>query len=107
MRYDEGVCITTNTVEGYFATLKRGINGVYHHVGGKHLHRNLGEFDFRYNSRKNTDGERAHEALKGFEGKRLTYKGASRPKLRSKELAIRLELVALNRLNTVVGFAIK
>jgi hypothetical protein len=76
-RYDEGVCITTNTIEGYFATLKRGINGVYHHVGRNHLHRYLGEFDFRYNGRKLTDGERALEALKGFEGKRLTYKGSN------------------------------
>lgn len=75
VRYDEGVCVTTNTVEGYFATLKRGINGVYHHVGRKHLHRYLSEFDFRYNAREITDGERALEALKGFEGKRLTYKG--------------------------------
>lgn len=32
VRYDEGVCVTTNTVEGYFSILKRGINGVYHHV---------------------------------------------------------------------------
>jgi transposase-like protein len=74
VRYDEGVCVTTNTVEGYFATLKRGINGVYHHVGRKHLHRYLSEFDFRYNAREITDGERAVEALKGFDGKRLTYK---------------------------------
>jgi hypothetical protein len=34
----------------------------------------LGEFDFRYNNRKVTDGERAQSALKGFDGKRLTYK---------------------------------
>src|SRR5437868_417447 len=42
----------TNTVEGYFSLLKRGINGTYHHVSEKHLHRYLAEFDFRYNSRK-------------------------------------------------------
>ncbi len=41
----------TNTVEGYFAILKRGINGIYHHVGRKHIHRYLDEFDFRYSSR--------------------------------------------------------
>src|SRR5687768_5119878 len=75
VRYEEGFCVTTNTVEGYFSLLKRGINGVYHHVGRKHLHRYLSEFDFRYNNRKVTDGERAQLALKGFEGKRLTYKG--------------------------------
>ena len=68
--------VSTNTIEGFFGLLKRGINGVYHHVGRKHLHRYLGEFDFRYNERKVTDGERAQNALKGFEGKRLTYKAA-------------------------------
>jgi len=78
VRYDEGVMVTTNTVEGYFSLLKRGINGVYHHVGRKHLHRYLAEFDFRYNERKVTDGERSLEALKGFEGKRLTYKTTNR-----------------------------
>jgi len=76
VRYEEGFCVTTNTIEGYFALLKRGINGVYHHVGRNHLHRYLSEFDFRYNNRKVTDGERALEALKGIEGKRLTYKGS-------------------------------
>ena len=74
VRFDEGVCVTTNSVEGYFSILKRGVNGVYHHVSKKHLHRYLGEFDFRYNARQVTDGERAAEALKGFEGKRLMYK---------------------------------
>jgi transposase-like protein len=73
VRYEDGVCITTNGVEGYFANLKRGIKGVYHHVGKQHLHRYLAEFDFRYNSRKIKDGERTLEALKGVEGKRLTY----------------------------------
>jgi len=41
VRYEDGVCITTNSIEGFFATLKRGINGVYHHVGKQHLHRYL------------------------------------------------------------------
>ena len=71
VRFENGVCITTNSIEGYFATLKRGINGVYHHVGKQHLHRYLSEFDFRYNSRKETDGDRTLLALNGVEGKRL------------------------------------
>jgi len=79
VRYEEGFCVTTNTIEGYFSLLKRGINGVYHHVGRNHLHRYLSEFDFRYNNRKVTDQERALEALKGFEGKRLLYKDPSSP----------------------------
>lgn len=78
VRYEEGVCVTTNGVEGYFALLKRGITGVYHHVSRQHLHKYLAEFDFRFNGRKVTDGERASESLKGFEGKRLTYQTPNR-----------------------------
>lgn len=74
VRKEEGVVITTNTVEGYFSIFKRGINGVYHHVSRKHLHRYLSEFDYRYNEREVTDGERALGALKGIEGKRLMYR---------------------------------
>ena len=67
----------TNTVEGYFSILKRGITGTYHHVSQQHLKRYLAEFDFRYNNRSGVgveDGERAAKALKGVEGKRLTYR---------------------------------
>jgi transposase-like protein len=71
VRYEDDLCITTNGIEGYFATLKRGINGVYHHVGKQHLHRYLSEFDFRYNSRKEKDGDRTLLALKSAEGRRL------------------------------------
>ena len=71
VRYENGLCITTNAVEGYFANLKRGINGVYHFVGKQHLHRYLSEFDFRYNSRELKDGERTVMAIKQTGGKRL------------------------------------
>ena len=67
----------SNTVEGYFSVLKRGITGVYHHVSEAHLKRYLAEFDFRYSNRSSlgiTDGERTAKALKGIEGKRLTYR---------------------------------
>lgn len=69
----------TNTVEGYFSILKRGVTGTYHHVSAAHLKRYLAEFDFRYNERtalKVTDDERAVKAIKGAEGKRLTYRRA-------------------------------
>jgi transposase-like protein len=71
--------VHTNTIEGYFSILKRGINGVYHHVSQKHLKRYLAEFDYRYNYRTALgfkDGERAAFAVKGIEGKRLTYRQA-------------------------------
>jgi hypothetical protein len=73
-RKEGDVLISTNTIEGYFSILKRGINGVYHHVGKQHLHRYLSEFDFRYNSRHSTDGERSLLAIKKVTGKRLMYR---------------------------------
>jgi transposase-like protein len=72
-RKEGDVLISTNTVEGYFSILKRGINGVYHHVGKHHLHRYLSEFDFRYNSRHLSDGERTLAAVRKIGGRRLTY----------------------------------
>jgi transposase-like protein len=76
-RKEGDVLISTNTIEGYFSILKRGINGVYHHVGKQHLHRYLSEFDFRYNSRHVEDGERSLLAIKKVTGKRLTYRDSS------------------------------
>jgi len=64
----------TNTAEGFFSLLKRGINGVYHHVSPQHLERYLAEFSFRYDNRKVEDAVRSSMALKKIEGKRLTYK---------------------------------
>jgi transposase-like protein len=74
--------ITTNTVEGYFSILKRGIYGIYQHVSEAHLHRYLSEFDFRYNNRIALgvdDNTRADRALRGAKGKRLTYQTTNRP----------------------------
>jgi hypothetical protein len=65
--------VHTNTVEGFFSIFKRGMRGVYQHCREKHLHRYLAEFDFRYNTRKISDMERTMEAVRGSEGKRLTY----------------------------------
>lgn len=76
-RKEGDVLISTNTIEGYFSILKRGINGVYHHVGKQHLHRYLSEFDFRYNSRHMEDGERALLAVKKVNGKRLMLRDSS------------------------------
>lgn len=76
-RKEGDVLISTNTIEGYFSILKRGINGVYHHVGKHHLHRYLSEFDFRYNSRHIEDGERSLLAIRKVSGKRLTYRDSS------------------------------
>ena len=66
-----------NTAESVHDLLKSGIVGSFQHVSKKHLHRYLNEFDFRFNNRKVTDGERTLEADKGFEGKRLMYQDSS------------------------------
>jgi hypothetical protein len=68
--------VHTNTVEGYFSILKRGIYGCYFHVSEAHLKRYLAEFDFRYSNRAKLgvdDAMRADLALAGVKGKRLTY----------------------------------
>jgi transposase-like protein len=67
----------TNTVEGFFSILKRGLIGTYHHVGSPHLHRYANEFDFRYNHRQALgfdDNARTNALLKEIAGKRLTYR---------------------------------
>jgi transposase-like protein len=69
----------TNTVENYFSNLKRGVDGTYRHVSEAHLIRYLGEFDFRYSNRSGlgvNDVTRTGLAIKGAEGKRLTYRPA-------------------------------
>jgi transposase-like protein len=72
--------VHTNTIEGYFSVLKRGIMGTYHHVSPHHLKRYLAEFDFRYNERMAlgvSDEARTTKALSGIVGKRLMYRDSS------------------------------
>lgn len=74
--YVRGI-VHTNTVEGFFAILKRGIVGTYHHVSEAHLQLYLAEFDFRYSNRQRlgvNDEMRTEKMLKGIVGKRLTYR---------------------------------
>ena len=76
VRYEDGRAIHTNSAEGYFSIFKRGMRGIYQHCDEKHLHRYLAEYDFRYNHRVAlgySDIDRTKLAIKGVEGKRLTY----------------------------------
>jgi len=69
--------VHSNTVEGFFAILKRGVVGTFHHVSEAHLARYLAEFDFRYSNRSAlgiNDTMRTDELLRGIAGKRLTYR---------------------------------
>lgn len=71
----------TNTIESYFAILKRAVYGTYHHVSQQHLKRYLGEVDFRYNERTSLgvdDAMRAVKAMAGSVGKRVTYQDTNR-----------------------------
>lgn len=63
----------TNTVESFFALLKRGVYGTYHYISKKHLQRYCDEFAFRWNYRMGDQGEITAHALKGASGKRLVY----------------------------------
>jgi transposase-like protein len=64
----------TNTAESFFALLKRGIIGSFHHVSKRHLSRYCDEFSFRWDHRKTNDGNRTRIAIEKAEGKRLTYR---------------------------------
>ena len=85
--------VTTNTVEGYFSILKRGITGTYHHVSSAHLKRYLAEFDFRYNERASmnvSDDERAVKAIQGRKASASPIGGLTQ--IRTAEQAVRFLL---------------
>ena len=63
-----------NTAECRFSLMKRAVFGTHHSISEAHLHRYLTEWDFKWNTRKMKDGERATLIAKGIEGKRLTYR---------------------------------
>jgi transposase-like protein len=72
---DDG--FTMNNVENFFGIFKKSLRGTYQFCSEQHLHRYLAEFSFRYSNRAGlgiNDGERTALALKGIEGKRLTYR---------------------------------
>jgi hypothetical protein len=64
-----------NTAESFFALLKRGIVGSFHHVSPEHLHRYCDEFSFRWDYRTEI-------ALQQTKGKRLSYR---RPAVRNSQ----------------------
>jgi transposase-like protein len=64
----------TNTAESFWSHLKRGINGINHHVSAKHLQRYCDEYAYRWNTRNMSDGERFENWFSTINDKRLTYK---------------------------------
>jgi transposase-like protein len=73
-RKEAELTVTTNTVESFFALLKRSNYGIHHHMSRKYLGSYCAERDFVYNGRKLTDDERTTKAIKASEGKRLMMK---------------------------------
>lgn len=69
-----GTDIHSNSIEGVFSLLKRGVYGTFHSVSKKHLPNYLNEFEFRFNTRKQDDGARVSAAIKATDGKRLMYR---------------------------------
>ena len=68
--------VHTNGIESVWAVLKRGYNGVYHHMSVKHLPRYVSEFTFRLNQGnvKVHTMSRIASIVGGMVGKRLAYK---------------------------------
>ncbi len=69
-----GRVATTNTAEGFFGNSKRSLDGTHHQVSGKHLGLYMAELDYKYNTRKVSDGSRTVTGIAKVEGKRLTLR---------------------------------
>ena len=68
--------INTNSIEGFWSQLKRGIYGVYHWASNKHIQRYINEFVFRYNTKNKdlyTERTRFNCVLQNTLNKRLKY----------------------------------
>jgi transposase-like protein len=76
VKHGEGIYVVgkahTNTIEGFWSLLKRGIVGIYHFVSVKHLDKYIDEFEFRYNTRDNSEYGRFEKML-SLSSTRLTY----------------------------------
>jgi len=78
IKHNEGEYIRgrvhTNTIEGFWSLMKRGIVGIYHFTSKKYLQKYVDEFVFRYNSRELSESVRFNVLLGNTET-RTTYKG--------------------------------
>ncbi|MBP8115890.1 MAG: IS1595 family transposase [Chitinophagaceae bacterium] len=72
--YVRGLC-HTNSIESFWAVMKRGIVGIYHSVSEKHLHLYCNEFEFRHNNRTDTGVAKFETAISKVDSARITYNG--------------------------------
>jgi transposase-like protein len=72
-QYADGV-FSTNNIEGFWATMKRGILGIYHSVSTKQLHRYCNEFETRYNYIKVSNIARFLHVVNNSDTRKVTYK---------------------------------
>lgn len=70
----DGTFAGINHAESFFSLLKRGVFGAWHSVSREHLPKYAYEFEFRWNTRKETDGQRMVSFIPMLEGKRLMYR---------------------------------
>ncbi len=74
--------IHTNTIEGFWGELKRGIKGIYqgiyqgiyHWASHKHIQKYCNEFAYRYDNRNLKNNERFVDFFSGLANTKLTYK---------------------------------
>lgn len=74
-----GRLATTNAVEGFFGNSKRSLDGTHHHISKQHTGLYFAELDYKYNTRKSTDGARTADGILRVAGKRLMLRN-SKPK---------------------------
>ena len=65
--------IHTQSIENYWSILKRGVYGIFHHVGDSYLPMYLGGFEFRFNRRKMSDAARFAALMAQTQGRLLWY----------------------------------
>ena len=63
----------TNGIESFWALLKRGYHGTYHHMSEKHLQRYVNEFSGRHSVRAQDTIDQMSDVVVGMVGKRLRY----------------------------------
>ena len=64
----------TNGIESFWALLKRGYQGTYHHISEKHINRYVGEFAGRHNDRSRDTLDQMQAVVRGLVGRRLQYR---------------------------------